>query len=316
LGPTEIVWVLLSLGVRSVRALEYSCRSDTTDTLKTVLRLGDIPTSDMFQSSMDVAIRGGNVPAMEVLLEYGAEAGPHTLQYACWYENPSMVSLLLEHGLQPTSVILEHLCQSRPMEATRARKILSIVSMILEHGAIPSVYALGYACSRGNLEIVRLLLQYGAVPNEQMIEDACPHFEIVRLLLEHGVTPTERVFLAACGSGTVEVVRLLLCHLSTDKLDLQSALEAAIARLSSEAILVVLIETGAIPTSDMLELACASGNTVGIITLVRYGSKPTGRAIQNLYDFDLKIAEARSGHTKKLVNLLLESMRAALQRAM
>jgi ankyrin repeat protein len=162
----------------------------------------DVKISDDGTTSLHKAAQNGDLEAMQVLLDRGADVNARDN----FEESPSWDAIRFGK-LEAMQLLLEHGADANSQNSSR--------------WSIPH-----YASSEGNLEAVRLLLQHHADVNARDSMSQTPlhhaslngHANVVQLLIEYGadVDAQDRIrctslFLAS-REGSLEVVRVLLRH--------------------------------------------------------------------------------------------------------
>ncbi len=162
------------------------------------------------------------------------------------------------------------------------------VNLADQHGRT----ALRFACAEGHEAVVRLLLARPEIETQKKTRAgstplwwACKqgHWAIVRLLLErpeldvttsHPAATQMSTLLYMCIKSSVDGVRLLLAHPSTDPNDTQdrlTALQAACRNGSAEVVRMLLAHPKTDPNADCpLEAACHDGSEEVVRTLLAH----------------------------------------------
>ena len=155
-------------GVSAIMQALYRRRPDMLDVLLAANQPLDI---------FEVASLGRVDQAAELLRQDAGRAtawsqdGFTALPFACFFAQPEMASLLLQHGADPNAVA-RHPIKVTPLHSAAAARELPIVAMLLTHGASPNVHQqqgwtpLHSAAQHGDRGMIELLLQHGANPSD------------------------------------------------------------------------------------------------------------------------------------------------------
>ena len=147
---------------------------------------------------------------------------------------------------------------------------LSIVNSLIEYGARPTFEDLEIAVKKGSPDMVKLLLDTNAEDPSSLIFDTITSdnkygLSIVAILLEYGAIPTCHELEAAINSGSPDMVKLILEKVDITPDSLKLAIWADTQYHTS--IVDLLIEYGAIPTSENFETAINNINILSLKTL-------------------------------------------------
>ena len=248
------------------------------------------------------ASKGGHENIVKLLLERGAEIDANcksmdsALQLACYEGHERTIKLLLDNGADINKAGYFH-GAALQAAATGTHSYPHVVKLLLDNGAnvngTGGIYrgALQAASTSGNRDIVELLLEKGAdinmgVPHRTALKEACDALrdDIIKLLIERGANIHVGVL-----EGVVSQLTKFPSHTNG---------VVEINRLQYEARARLLLEKGAVATSDALELAAGGGLETLVKLLLYHGAVVTTEAV--------KVA-TRGGH-ETVVRLLLARM--------
>jgi uncharacterized protein len=117
------------------------------------------------------------------------------LHFACFFSQPQIASLLLQHGVD-VNAVAQNATKVTPLHSAAAARNLPIVTLLLTHGASPNVRQYGgwtplhSAAQHGDKGMVEALLKHGADRAPQSDDGTTPadlarkhgHDQIVNLL--------------------------------------------------------------------------------------------------------------------------------------
>jgi len=174
------------------KALKLSVTTGNCKDTKNLLQNGADPNLRTDESLLTKAMMKGDLEITKLLLENGAPATPEALEIAVTTRNVPAVEILLKYGANPNLRTDKSLLTVAIMKAD-----LKIIKLLLEHGALATPEALEIAVTTGNLPAVEILLKYGANPNLStnksllIIAILKGNVTITELLLEYGADPNQ-----------------------------------------------------------------------------------------------------------------------------
>lgn len=184
-------------------------------------------------TALHLAVREGNIEAVEALLDRGADIevlspGLETpLYFAMKSENAQLVECLLRHGAAPNAETLGLM----PLQMAAIVGDEEMARLLLDYGADASITAPGtreplfLAVGYSKANVLKLLLDRGADPNSFSSEDPptvlhlaaqAGNIEAVQILLNEGAKVDPRDFegatplFRAVDGGHLEVIKMLL----------------------------------------------------------------------------------------------------------
>ncbi|TMW68703.1 hypothetical protein Poli38472_006171 [Pythium oligandrum] len=247
---------------------------------------------------------GNNTPAGLVREFVARGADPHQLSrgfeysllhQACSHSNLGVVRVLLEFGVDATISDINYWTALHHAVDNSAERSAGIVEALLEYGVDPHerrIIAddpLRMATEVGNVEVVRVFLEYAPFleKNERYfaraLETACAdnHMDVATLLLEHGTRASYRILCAACHSGNVELVQVLLVDVEpTQRSGFQKvALHTAASNNHPTAIQLLVANGVDINEQDQgggtaLQAAAKQSHTPCVRLLLEHGADP------------------------------------------
>jgi len=124
--------------------LDHAVRYKTTDTVKTLIAKGAVPSP----KTIDYAVRYKTTDMVKTLLATGAMPDPKTLDYAVRYKTTDMLKALLTTGAMPNQKTLDY--------AVRY-KTVDMVKTLLTTGIMPNPKTLDYAARYKTTDMVNVL---------------------------------------------------------------------------------------------------------------------------------------------------------------
>ncbi|KAJ3032099.1 hypothetical protein HDV00_007986 [Rhizophlyctis rosea] len=257
--PSDIVyagacWSLYYLGFTT--CWEWAAKNNHVDVISTLLLTGEpvnletlLATSieKGFREMVDVALIHLGVVWFWKHPAFISRSLQSCLVMACTVGNIAAVRLLVQYGAQ---IHADNTYDEDALEIAVRNHQTEIVKLLLEGGAdVSRRQYLMIACGHSNLDIVRLLVEAGAdvnAPSGRPIVDAScfGRTDVVNLLLHLGAYPAHHALASAAWKGHVEIVRrLLAAGIPVDACD-SAALQFAVSN-GDTLVTEVLLQAGA-----------------------------------------------------------------------
>ncbi|KAH0434541.1 hypothetical protein CcaCcLH18_05284 [Colletotrichum camelliae] len=259
------------------------------------VRIEPSPESDSdMQSTLELAVRSGNVDCVSCILANGASLPLHTsedyahpLIIAAWHGSLSIVECLIGAGISVNLVgklsKYERRGRSNPKSCTPLHAAvlsghIDVIDSLLNFGAdieaTNGVFAtpLTTAASKGNAAVARRLIEAGAsVDNGVALDEAIQleYIDVVEAIANAGPVPLGAVT-TACEGENLGIIELLLDKLlSDDTTTAEAILDCAFAAQGLDQPVTGLLLKYAEPTHSQFIQVCTTGSTAVVEYLLQ-----------------------------------------------
>ena len=290
--------------------LYEACSNNNIKVAKLLLEHGASTKEDMDTiTSLYRAYQFGNIELIKLLLKYGADKSVMSksgqekfgspLLTAVQSNNLKLVGLVLKNGGEEQINIKDNYGNT-PLSVAIINNNKEMIKLLLEYGARPDKDNLNdsllFSCEKNDIEVAKLLLEFGADPNIKNNFDKTPlywacdnnNIELVKLLLEHGANPN--IILKGYEENS-------LLHWSVT-LDEPEDIEVAKLFIENGADVNVKNKFGVTPLYE----ACSNNNIKVAKLLLEHGADPNNK---DEYGYTPLYRACRRNNTE-LIKLLLE----------
>lgn len=205
--------------------------------------------------TIDIAVSNENLEMVKLLVSNNAD--PNTgVSRAVELESVPITSYLIAQGARTINPIF--------LQSAVKKENLELSKLLIEKGGSKADNAIVEASNTGNVKITKYLLEKGATANEAFKSAMeTKNEDVILLLMEEITSFTNSHLITASRKGNLKVVQRLL----DEGLNPTTALSNALSYKNTE-ILKLLLDQGAIPSSDLLRTAVSFNYYDGIQLLL------------------------------------------------
>ena len=294
---------------RNVSALMIACRRGNKDAINILLNTGADPNIARYlgDTCLHDAVRGNcSKEILQTIISHGADVNATNtinetaLIISCRMGNIDAINVLLNAGAETLiSTIDGETCLHAAADGDCSKDVLEIIiSQCVDVNATNqrNASALMIACKRGDIDAINLLLNTGADPNiARDLGDTCLHDavrgdcskEVLQTIISHGAdvnatnTINETALIISCRTGNIDAINVFLnagAETLISTIDGDTCLHAAANGDCSKDVLEIIISHGVDVNAtnqrnaSALMIACKRGDIDAIDLLLNTGA--------------------------------------------